>query len=205
MSDANQRIAQFQKMAHDDPDNELGHFSLGKALLEAGRPGDALPSFQRAIELRPAMSKAYQLLGEAFEKLGRRDQAVQIMRDGIRMADELGDVMPRDTMIRLLESWGESVPPLKTSSKASPQQDASSAAVAGFRCSRCGRPDSKLAKPPFKGALGQRVFENVCSYCWREWIPTGTKVINELGLVLGSPSGQQAYDQYMQEFLQLQP
>ena len=32
----------------------------------------------------------------------------------------------------------------------------------------------------------------------------GTKVINELGLILSSPAGQQAYDQYLVEFLQLE-
>ena len=206
MNDQAQRIAQFQKMANDDPNNELGHFSLGKAYLEAGRPGDAVPSLKRVIELRRSMSKAYQLLGEAYEKLGRREEAAQIMKEGVTVADELGDVMPRDAMIRLLESWGETPPKLKASTASSgPQQSGSTSAVAGFRCSRCGRPDSQLPKPPFKGPLGQRVFENVCSNCWREWIPTGTKVINELGLLLSSPAGQQAYDQYMQEFLQLEP
>lgn len=205
MNELDQRIAQFQKMANDDPSNELGHFSLGRALLEAGRPGDALPSLKRVIELRRTMSKAYQILGEAYEKLGRRDDAVKIMTEGIKVSDELGDVMPRDTMIRLLESWGETPPPTKSRSIRAAPEGVSGASKPGFRCSRCGRPDSQLPKTPFKGALGQRVFENVCSYCWKEWIPTGTKVINELGLILSSPAGQQAYDQYMQEFLQLEP
>ena len=32
----------------------------------------------------------------------------------------------------------------------------------------------------------------------------GTKVINELALVLSRPEGQRAYDQYMLEFLQIE-
>src|SRR4051794_28580366 len=40
------RIEQFRKMASDDPNNELGHFSLGRALLEAGEPAEAAKSFQ---------------------------------------------------------------------------------------------------------------------------------------------------------------
>lgn len=206
MTDQNQRIAQFQKMANDDPTNELGQFSLGKAYLEAGRPGDAVTPLKRTIELRASMSKAYQLLGEAYEKLGRRDEAVEVMKKGITVADELGDVMPRDMMVRLLESWGETPPILKGSSlkDAGTLAAGTTSASPGFRCSRCGRPDSQLPKAPFKGSLGRRIFQNVCSYCWNEWIPMGTKVINELGLQLSSPSGQQAYDQYMQEFLQLE-
>ena len=37
MSQIQERIAQFRKMANDDPDNELGHFRLGQ-LLHGGRP-----------------------------------------------------------------------------------------------------------------------------------------------------------------------
>ena len=140
MNDQTQRIAQFQKMANDDPNNELGHFSLGKAYLEAGLPGDAVPSLKRVIELRRSMSKAYQLLGEAYEKLGRRDQAVEITQEGVAVADELGDAMPRDAMISLLESWGETPPTLrKSTAKPIFSQTDSTMAVAGFRCSRLWR------------------------------------------------------------------
>ena len=34
MSDLENRIAQFQKMANDDPDNELGHYRLGQLYME---------------------------------------------------------------------------------------------------------------------------------------------------------------------------
>ena len=42
MSQLQDRIAQFRKMANDDPDNELGHFRLGQLLLEAGQYDEAL-------------------------------------------------------------------------------------------------------------------------------------------------------------------
>ncbi len=201
---ADPRIAQFEKMSRDDPNNELGHFSLGKALLEAGRPADAVAPLQRVINLKPTMSKAYQLLGEALDKVGRCADAVEIVTKGVSVADELGDVMPRDTMVGLLRSWGAPVPTLKASTPPAAVPGGNTASQPGFRCSRCGRPGGQLPKPPFKGALAQRVYDNVCANCWKEWIPMGTKVINELGLVLSSPAGQQAYDQYMIEFLQIE-
>jgi Fe-S cluster biosynthesis and repair protein YggX len=52
--------------------------------------------------------------------------------------------------------------------------------------------------------LGEKIYANVCQACWREWIAMGTKVINELGLVLSTKAGQDTYDQYMMEFLQLE-
>ena len=61
-----------------------------------------------------------------------------------------------------------------------------------------------MQKQPFKGDLGAEIWNKVCESCWREWIGVGTKVINELSLVLSSQAGQDTYDQYMVEFLQLE-
>jgi len=201
--DQDQRIAQFKQMAEADPNNELGHFSLGKAYFDAGRFGEACGPLRRALQLNPMLSKAYQWLGDALDRDGKRSEAVEVLTRGVAVADEQGDRMPRNTMAETLRGWGSPVPLFKNADRPA---DASTGGVpvAGFHCSRCGRPDAKLAKQPFKGPLGQKIFDNVCTNCWREWIPMGTKVINELALVLSTPSGQQMYDQYMQEFLQLE-
>ena len=76
MADLDTRIDQFRKMASDDPGNELGHFSLGRALLDAGRTAEAVESFDRALAINPTLSKAYQLAATALLKLDRRDEAV---------------------------------------------------------------------------------------------------------------------------------
>ena len=72
-----------------------------------------------------------------------------------------------------------------------------------FKCARCGRPDGQLPDPPFKGPPSDIVFAHTCEPCWNEWVATGTKVINELGLTLSTSSGRDAYDQHMLDFLQL--
>ena len=193
-------------MAREDPDNELGHFSLGKACLDAGRPQDAIAPLARAIELKPTMSKAYQLLGDAHERAGQRQKAVEVLTRGVSVADAQGDRMPRDAMVSTLRSFGAPVPELKNTDQAITAAGGfDGPSAAGFRCTRCGRPEGQLQKPPFKGSVGQRIFDHVCQACWREWISMGTKVINELGLTLSTPAGQQAYDQYMLEFLQIEP
>ncbi len=58
MSQLNDRIAQFRKMANDDPDNELGHYRLGQLLLEAGQYDEAIQSFRRTLDLSPQVSRA---------------------------------------------------------------------------------------------------------------------------------------------------
>lgn len=197
------RISRFRQMVEADPENELGHFSLGKAYLEAGRFQDAVTPLSRAVELNPRMSKAYQLLGDALHKTSRQEEAIDVLTRGVTVADQQGDRMPRDAMAEMLGEWGAPIPAFKEAVRSGPAEATAGAATPGFQCSRCGRPGGHLNKQPFKGPLGEKILDNVCTTCWQEWIAMGTKVINELGLVLSTPDGQQTYDQYMIEYLQL--
>ena len=46
MTNVDDRIAQFERMAAEDPDNDMAHFSLGNAYLQAGT-ADALAPARR--------------------------------------------------------------------------------------------------------------------------------------------------------------
>src|SRR6266404_1880073 len=100
MNALQERIAQFRKMANDDPDNELGHFRLGQLLMEDGQYEEAVKALRRTLELSPQFSKVFQLLGFSLSKLGRRDDAVKVLREGFAVADERGDNIPRDEMVK---------------------------------------------------------------------------------------------------------
>jgi Fe-S cluster biosynthesis and repair protein YggX len=201
MTAQQERIAQFRKMANDDPDNELGHFSLGKALMDAGEHGEAIGSFERTIVLNPQFSKAFQLLGACYMKTGKRDLAVDTLRRGYVVAEERGDNMPRDEMAKLLKELGEAPPAMQKSQEPV-------AGVGGFRCQRpgCmwGAKATQLAKPPINDDMGRQIFERVCSDCWKEWLGVGVKVINEMRLDLSDERAQQVYDNYMKEYLGLE-
>ena len=99
MSESTERIEQFRKMAEADPNNELGHFSLGRALLDAGDAAEASKSFQRVISLNPNIGKVYQLLAQAQLQLGQRDLAIQTLQTGARTAHNRGDMMPKNEML----------------------------------------------------------------------------------------------------------
>ncbi len=191
-------------MSEADPGNELGHLSLGKAYMDAGRFAEAIVPLSRVLDLKPRLSKAYQLLGEAYDKSDRRDKAIEVMTKGVTVADGQGDNMPRDSMSGALREWGAPIPDFQSGGKGEPASSETSATVTGFACLRCGQPAGKLSEPPFKGQLGDKIFNSVCNVCWKEWIAMGTKVINEMSLVLSTQSGQDTYDQYMIEFLQLE-
>ncbi len=198
MADASARIEQFKKMADADPDNELGHFSLGRAYLDAGRDADAIASFTRALEINKNLSKVYQLLAQTELKLGNREQAVDALTRGVIIADERGDLMVKNAMIDMLREAGAPIPELKS------DQKQTEVGVGEILCSRCGRVNPKLPRPPFSHPMGKFIIDRICQPCWQEWIGMGTKVINELRLPLSDPQAQKLFDQHMIEFLNLQ-
>jgi len=195
-----ERIANFKKMAEADPENELGHFSLGKAYLDAQRYEEACACFRRVIELQSGFSKAYQHLGEALRRAGKDSEAVAALTDGYRVAAERGDIMPRDAMGDLLRKLGQTPPEVETKAPA-----VTAAAVSGdaVSCCHCGQNAPKMEERPFKGELGEKVLAHVCQACWKEWVAMGTKVINELRLDFSNPEASKTYDSHMIEFLQL--
>jgi Fe-S cluster biosynthesis and repair protein YggX len=197
MAETEARIEQFKKMAEADPSNELGHFSLGKAYLDAQMPGPAIASFGRVLELNPNIAKVYQLLAEALLKENKKSEAIARLTSGVEVATARGDMMPRNEMVRMLRDLGAAVP---ESAAAAPQQAVGEDQVL---CNRCGRAGKKMASPPFSNAQGKLIQEKICADCWREWIGMGTKVINELRLPLSDPQAQKIFDQHMREFLNL--
>jgi Fe-S cluster biosynthesis and repair protein YggX len=46
-------------------------------------------------------------------------------------------------------------------------------------CVKLGREAEGLDRPPYPGALGQRIFENVSKEAWQGWIKLQTMLVNE--------------------------
>jgi tetratricopeptide (TPR) repeat protein len=197
MSQLAERIAQFKKMATDDPENELGHFRLGQLLMEDGQHAEAVKSFERTLELSPQFSKVFQLLGECLINLDQKEKAIEVLTTGWKTADERGDKMPRDAMARLLTQLGAPIP-----QAAAPVDDGPDT---GFRCLRPGCMEGKRARqlpaPPVPDEIGDRIQQAICAGCWTLWFrDLSIKVINELRLDLSSEFGLNEYDRHMREF-----
>lgn len=200
MSQLQERIAQFRKMATEDPTNELGHFRLGQCLMEDGQLEEALQSFRRTLEIAPQFSKVFQLLGQCLVKLNRRAEAVTVLRNGFAVADERGDNVPRDEMAKMLVQLGEPAPVSQKTSRAS------AAGPGGFHCQRpgcqAGAMASQLPKKPMNDEIGEKIHATICADCWNYWLQNlSIKVINEMRLDLSTERGQEIYDQIMKETL----
>jgi Fe-S cluster biosynthesis and repair protein YggX len=193
------RIEQFKKMTQSDPGNELGHFSLGRAYMDAGRHDEAIPCLERVIQLNENSAKAYHLLGLAQKATGDRAGAVATLLKGFRVAHARGELMPRNEMAALLKELGEPVPVVEEAKPSAAPPGGGEQLV----CKRCGQARPRMPERPFKGALGEQVWANVCPSCWQEWVHMGTKVINEMRLDFSNPRHSAVYDEHMKEFLNL--
>ena len=203
MSENQERIEQFRKMANDDPGNELGHYRLGQLLQEDGQHEEAIASFRRTLELSPQFSKVFQLLSSSLIQLDQRDEAIATLRQGFEVADERGDRIPRDEMARMLVELGVEAPQSKH------VDSADSAGDGSFKCQRptCffGARARQLPSPPMPDEIGQKIHDSVCADCWNDWFGNySIKVINELHLDLSTERGQGEYDKHMREFLGLE-
>lgn len=72
-----------------------------------------------------------------------------------------------------------------------------------WACSRCGRLEPRLAWPPWPGEAGQRIQNQICDICWREWMGMQTKIINEYRLNVLEPDHAKMLREQMLSFLGL--
>lgn len=60
-------------------------------------------------------------------------------------------------------------------------------------CVKFGKKMEGLAKPPLKGEVGQKIFDQVSKEAWRMWLEHSKMLINEFRLDLLSEHGQRIW------------
>lgn len=68
-------------------------------------------------------------------------------------------------------------------------------------CSRCATTRAGFDRPPFPGAIGQRVLTEICQVCWGDWLKQQTMLINHYGLNVMDPQSRQFLVKNMSSFL----
>jgi len=92
------KIAQFEALVAHNGDDLLSRFSLGRAQLEAGRYVEATATLETLIEKKPDYTAAFLPLGSAYEKAGKLARAIKTWTRGIEVAQQKGDLHPRNLM-----------------------------------------------------------------------------------------------------------
>jgi Flp pilus assembly protein TadD len=86
-------ITGWKKLLATYPDDARIHNNLGTALTRAGRPGEAVPEFEKALELKhPRFSIVYFNLGRAMLLAGQTDQAIGAFDKGLRYDSDSADL-----------------------------------------------------------------------------------------------------------------
>jgi tetratricopeptide (TPR) repeat protein len=62
------------------PDSAVGHYHLGRLLLEAGKPEEATASLERAIAVNASFEPAYVALASIYEARQDQDRAIAVLR-----------------------------------------------------------------------------------------------------------------------------
>lgn len=84
-------IERFQSLLDAGQDNAMLRFSLGNALLGAGRAAEAVPHLRAAVGHDPKYSAAWKLLGKALAESGEYAAAIEAFDQGIAVAEHKGD------------------------------------------------------------------------------------------------------------------
>jgi Fe-S cluster biosynthesis and repair protein YggX len=70
-----------------------------------------------------------------------------------------------------------------------------------IQCAVLGREAEGLARPPYPGPLGLRIYETVSKEAWQKWLAHQTMLINEYRLSPMEPKARTYLEQEMEKFL----
>jgi Fe-S cluster biosynthesis and repair protein YggX len=80
------------------------------------------------------------------------------------------------------------------------QNAAAAPAVRMVKCVKLGRELPGLDRLPWKGAIGQRVFDNVSKEAWKGWVEHSKMLMNEFRLNPLDPKSQQIMEEQMESY-----
>lgn len=70
-----------------------------------------------------------------------------------------------------------------------------------FTCARCGGKGDQMQFAPIPTELGQRVYDEICQSCWKEWQQKQMQLINHFGLDVSNPDSHDFLFDNMKIFL----
>ena len=87
---SNSRLESFRAMVARTPDNALAHFGLANEALKAGENEEAYTHYLAYLARHDDEGNAYGKAADALERLGRTDEAREMLRKGIAASLRFG-------------------------------------------------------------------------------------------------------------------
>lgn len=91
-------IAKLRGLLAGGKDGALLRYSLGSEYLKVGDFDEAASHLQKAVAFDPRYSAAWKLLGKALASAGHKSEATAAYENGIRVAEERGDIQAAKEM-----------------------------------------------------------------------------------------------------------
>ncbi len=107
MSTSEEKIRVLKDSIREEPDDPLGYYLLGMECAKLRRHLDAIDAFERAIRINPDYTAAYRELGKSLRDAGRRHDAVDILGQGVVVAERTHDVQTMKQMLVFLKRLNE--------------------------------------------------------------------------------------------------
>lgn len=100
------RLDTLKSMVAQNPNDSFSRYGLAMEYAKSGDLEQAVGEYRALLAANPNYSAAYYHGGQALEKLGRREEARQIYRDGIEATTRIGDLHARSEIQAALEALG---------------------------------------------------------------------------------------------------
>ncbi|MGB5254647.1 MAG: tetratricopeptide repeat protein, partial [Sedimenticolaceae bacterium] len=91
-------IENLHGMLERGVDSALLRYSLGSEFLKIGRADAAIAHLREALKLDAEYSAAWKMLGKALATAGNHDEAVDVLNQGIAVAERRGDAQAAKEM-----------------------------------------------------------------------------------------------------------
>lgn len=84
------RLEKFKELYDKNPSNPLSSFSLANEYFKLKMYGEAVEQINNYLELKEDEGAVYRMLAESYIELGKKEDAVNAYRDGIKQALKFG-------------------------------------------------------------------------------------------------------------------
>ncbi|MCC6420837.1 MAG: tetratricopeptide repeat protein [Gemmataceae bacterium] len=101
---AKTRIEQIAAMIADDPDDPELRYMLAMEYASAGNDEEAVHCFRELLAHIPDYPPAYHMGGRTLQRLGRTDEARELLKAGIAVALRRGDAHTAGEMQEFLDN-----------------------------------------------------------------------------------------------------
>jgi predicted Zn-dependent protease len=100
------RIALLTQVLEQNPTDAFARYGLAMAYVSEGKTDEALKQFTSLIGHNPDYVPAYQMSAQTLTKLGRSEEAVNRLKDGLEAARRTGNQHAASEMQGMLDELG---------------------------------------------------------------------------------------------------